>query len=904
MRKDERARASHLFGYIALLNEAGRKAEGAELLRREVESSRDPNFLERARGELSAIDDTAGERLALKKLTEVSPSPRSLISYRLQLAESYRAAGETAAAATVLAELRTRYPTNYGVLSEAANFYWRMGQRAEAVGVLRDGMTRGRGRFHYIFARKLAARELDLNHTVEAERVLRALHDENKLNTEVCHELARLYIRTGQRAELHEVFQATLAAIKDQDLEVKELQAQVADLRAQMIEAFTRLKDYRAAVEQHIEIINRDPDDEANVDAALAYVKRYGGADTLLAYYQKTAQQAYKNYRWNVVLARIHEAAHDYGAAAADYRAALENQPEMLELHAALADACKQGKDYDGALAALARAAELSNDDPQYVRQTVALLEQLGRKREADIARQKLPPAPQPILRTTADQFAEAARLRHGEQDKSVAAYRQAFDSFTAAPYQTTLRAEDINSYVRAVRAEETLDQIATRLWQLRARFSADADGSDEKLALKARERLQVLDGALPEALGAWAGERGTGDELAALWRDWQTRADETLQRGHDPHGTLALLQNLSRRAGFDPLAERILRAQKDAAFTTGNTTEYHARMRALVDLYNAAGAYDQIVELLDAEQARDAARGDFNYQPLIADYARATGDRTRELTALRAYYEQTGNKRPADQPLTSDELITRYFAALLEGGAAGRAELRQRIKRPDAHHVQLINFLLAAHEGALAHEAITRAPLALAWQLARNAEASLALAEYDADREQYFVAALQFKPIGELVAARPDASRQLVGDDWFNLAARYGQWLYQTNQPAQRAQSRALLPAQIENRPHDADAQAQLGRWYLAQHDAEQARAHLQLALAARADDRALKADLGTVYFMLGDHERAHAVWQQIIAGDDVTQRCPRALLAHARRARACRGSARAVVAYLSCAA
>ena len=46
-----------------------------------------------------------------------------------------------------------------------------------------------------------------------------------------------------------------------------------------MIEAFTRLKDYDSAVEQHIEIINRDPDDAENTENAIAYVKRYGGGE-------------------------------------------------------------------------------------------------------------------------------------------------------------------------------------------------------------------------------------------------------------------------------------------------------------------------------------------------------------------------------------------------------------------------------------------------------------------------------------------------------------------------------------------------------------------------------------------------------------------------------------------------
>src|SRR5713226_2276607 len=115
------------------------------------------------------------------------------------------------------------------------------------------------------------------------------------------------------------------------------------------------------------------------------------GADTLLNYYQRTARQAYKNYRWNVVLARIFEAKGDLTNAAQQYHAALDNQPEMLELYDALAGVCTRAKDYDAALASLNKAAELSNDDPQYIKRIVEVLEKAGRHREAEIARQKLP---------------------------------------------------------------------------------------------------------------------------------------------------------------------------------------------------------------------------------------------------------------------------------------------------------------------------------------------------------------------------------------------------------------------------------------------------------------------------------------------------------------------------------
>src|SRR3954452_12657792 len=135
-------------------------------------------------------------------------------------------------------------------------------------------MQRGIGRFHYQFGRKLAARYVDMQKFSAAQAVLEKLNYEDRLNTEVFHELAKVYVRTGNQQQLRTTFGATIAAIKKQDIDVREMRSQVASLRKEIIAAFTLLKDYSSAIEQHIEIINRDPDDEEHVDDAISYVRR------------------------------------------------------------------------------------------------------------------------------------------------------------------------------------------------------------------------------------------------------------------------------------------------------------------------------------------------------------------------------------------------------------------------------------------------------------------------------------------------------------------------------------------------------------------------------------------------------------------------------------------------------
>ena len=131
---------------------------------------------------------------------------------------------------------------------------------------------------------------------------------------------------------------------------------------------------------------------------------------------------------------------------------------------------------------------------------------------------------------------------------------------------------------------------------------------------------------------------------------------------------------------------------------------------------------------------------------------------------------------------------------------------------------------------------------------------------------ENYFTAALKFESIGQLIKQQPDTKLQLVGDEWYRLAQTYGRWLYSSTNAEQRLKSRVLLPARMENRPHDIDEQARLGRWYLERKDLDPAIEHLALAHESEPENKKIIADLGSAFFLRGDKQRAHQLWETII--------------------------------------
>ena len=851
---------SFVLDYADFLDRAKRWPDASRLLRDELAHSNSQDFLRGARSRFEDHNEVMGQVAALQRLIATATARRTEISYRLRLADVYSKNNERDRAAAVLRTLIQKYPTNYGVLTESAEFYWRLGLRSSSLAILQSGMQRGLGRFHYQFGRKLAARHVDMQNYSAAQVVLEKLNSEDRLNSEVFHELAKVYVRTGNQQQLRAAFNANIEAIRKQDLDVREIRSQVAGLRKEMIEAFTLLKDYSAAVEQHIEIINRDPDDEEQVDEAINYVRRFGGGDTLVNYYQRVAREAYKNYRWNVVLARIYDAKGDWANAARQYHMALDNQPEMTELYDSLADVYTHAKDYDSAISTLRKAQELSNDDPQYIKQLVVLLEKAGRRQEAEAEGRKLPPEETKKL-SISDQFAEAARQRGTNLKTAVENYRSAFNAFAADPFKNELKASDIVGYVQTVRAEDHLDQIMLRLWELRGRLTAEAAGKDATHAGKAKELRATLDGAIVEAVGGVAAERATSDELTPLFKFIKEQI--ALNRDGD---TLALMRNLSRRAGFGSIEEEVLISFKERDYAARDWPSYQAHLRAIIDLYDERGAYQAILNLLEAEHARDPHAVDFDFASLIAINARLLGDGERELQALRENYQKPVQTQFAT---SSDPLIERYFEVLW---TSGRGELLSCAQHATPHQLQLIAFLLRHEDKELAHVAIESSPLTSVWKSSRNAEASLALNELDEGGEQYFSAALNFRPIGELVKQTPNTKEQLVGDDWFQLAQKYGRWLYLAGRPEQRLKSRSLLPAMIENRPAGSDEQARLGRWYLEQKDFTHAKEHLILAHDAKPDDKSILADLGSAFFLSGDTRRANELWDEIIAGSDST--------------------------------
>lgn len=828
--------------YAEFLARIKQTEKSEAVLSQPIARSADVDFLTSARNFYQSENNKGGEQIVLQRLAEVSNNPRWIIGFRLQLAESYEESKNREAAKIVLDELIQKFPTNYGVLMESVSFYKRLGFETQAVSVLQTALPQSRGNYRTNLAQKLAKLLIQTNQLETAERILTGLHAENKTDTDIFRELAAVRVRTGKADLLRESFDETVRALKQTKASPAELDEKIADLRVSMIDAFTRLKDFRSAIEQHIEIINREPENEQLTENAIRYVKRYGGADVLLDYYRKLSTEAFKNYRWNVVLARIYEANNDAENAVKNYQAAIVNQPEMVKLYLAIAEIETKRMNFDQALKNLDTILELTNDEPIYVKKKIEVLKKAGRTTEIAAEIAKLPAETE--KKVTENEFVEARNTAYAEKAKAREIYRQAFAKLLENPLRENLSSADISGYVQSVREEEPLDSINERLWNLRGKLVEIANKDNSTDAGEARKRLSILDGAIPESIGNTAKNFATDEELAALHEDLRNRIEKYFS-SIDQHQTLSLAQNLSVRAGFGDLEETILRKKLEINAASADKKVY---LQNLVNFYNERGAYQKTFDVLEKYASDDL--------PLKAETARLTGNREKELDALRSIY-----RKPSDKfSVTNDENVARFLKILF---AENRDELKSLSEISSAFQLQLINFLLAKGERELAHRAIENSNFSNAWKASRHAETSLALREFEETFECYFCQALQLESIGEMVKQSPAKQRILINDDWFRLTREYGEWLYEKKEKT--VSPAKFLPAMTENLPNDAQQQVKLGEFYLQKGDYKNAIEHLRLANESDASDEELQILRGAAYHLAGRKAEAEKIWSEL---------------------------------------
>ncbi|MBI4869159.1 MAG: hypothetical protein HY816_19640 [Candidatus Wallbacteria bacterium] len=814
---------------------------------------RDIDLLETIGNYFETTGHSEGCERALAKLLEVSGGDRE---YRLRLAAVLEQRGRAAEARSVLEEGvelgRRAEGAGDGpaqavtALLDLAAFYERASQFDQECAVLADAERIARGDRRRELRRRLGRRLLERGKEEEARGVFESILRDDPLEAASFEELASLSMKSNDAKALTTLYAGAIEAVRKSKLEPPERKARSLRLRAGLARRLSKLGRHVEAVDQWIEAINREPLEESTLTEAFDAAAAGSVSQRLESYYANTAAKSHKDYRYNVVLARIMARGRRFEEAAAQYAKAIVNEPHRSELRLARAEALIEAARYRDAAEEFRALYRLDNRNTGWLEKVALMFARAG---DMQRARAEL-----------------AAFVALGVQDAATRlAAARVYDAWGQAP--------------------EAVDEARAALER-------------ERGAWKSRDLSGFLMGDALAVLARWSGP------AAALEAALEVRsAFEALRAGSGPNhvqrarleaGAQSMerfvasrLPELAGRFATAPGAERLASLALSAARSDAGLTPHLLRFTETARLFELqcqllqlAASQPPVPGSDPAEALRQllASRLD---RPAEAGWIRqtllppATGGRRAALLLRLAILGRLGDDPAAERSALEELISYRHQGASFHHGTAVEAAYLDSVRRsPDSSSVFTrlsaeptlfrINWFLRAglHEHALA--SISAMPKEPVW-----CDAKSLLTLLDAGRRGVEVTALFARLLGPLdlrtaLGHRPDATRTLIGAPWFHYALRRADHALASGD---NATADAFAWSTVEEHPLDAARQLELGEWLLARKKADAATARFQAALELSPGHSRAADGLARALSAAGKKGEARATWTRLIA-------------------------------------
>ncbi|HZS47011.1 MAG TPA: tetratricopeptide repeat protein [Blastocatellia bacterium] len=907
--------------YAGYLQDTNRSEEAYTLLRNEVARRTDIAFLESARDVFHANQLTTDEQKVIARLIDSSRDVREQLQYRLQMAAFFEATGKPADAAQTFDKIVTDFPTNLGVIQEATSYYSRAGLIDKSIGLYKDAVGRAQGQYKRDFILGLADRQVSANKLADAEATLRGLYAQDPLDTDTFGRLVKVLGDENKNDALVELYKTGLENIKNADLDHDTATQRLRELRLGMVETLARLQRPSEAVDQYIEAINRQPEDSDLLNNAVAFSERNNQLDRLVKYYQDTSQKSFKDYRWNIVLARIAEYRGDNTTAAAQYKNAVLNEPQRLDFHSVLADSLIRTGQLDDAIAELHKAHDLDSGNPDWLTRIAMIQVQQGKRADAVATLRTAMKSSKNTLAATI--FIYADKLKQwGLSKEALDFYNEGLTRYLKDPYQQSLDGKTLASFIEASLKNESPVATANRLESLNKTLQEQINKESNYEKYKIESAQRIVAESIEQVFAKDVAAYGNPEEIRPLADYYKRQIAGYNDYSDDSQKQLRHFATIGHNALLPDVEENSLIRLKDASYTvyknggnagsnnaTAQTTpapatttprrgrqaatpapvqptsytveaqHYYMELRRLLSFYDSRASFDKGAQLLEAVYQQDPIKDKFNYFEEIAWRYEMLGQPDREMAALRQYY----NSRAGDLTSNNDAAIERYLELLyntshveskpISTNAASRTasdELRQIASKFNPYQLQVINFFIDHGEEALAQEAITHTNLSAAWVASRSAQVALYFKDQSSKAEGYFRVALDIKTIGDFIKNPKSATDGLSQHDWLWTARSYGMWLGLNDKRSNEVHR--YITGLIERRPHDPGAQLQLASYYLGAKQTKRAADHATLAQEMAPNDTRVLAVKGSILFADGKQNDALALWNSIPARKGAT--------------------------------
>ena len=601
------------------------------------------------------------------------------IRLRLALARYYESKPDVPAARAVIEDVLRANPAILGVVRAATDFYWRNHLPEQAVDTLAAAARSSNAVFRKQFTFEAAQKAADSAKYARARELLAELLAAEPFDADYLAAMAGTYARAGEYQQLRDFYAARIADLSRAPIPAAERNQRVAGLRRGLIPALERLKDYAAAVDQYIEIVNRYPEDEDLVKDAALFAVRHGLQPRLAGYYVKATAESPKDVRLHVALARLETQFEDYPAAVSAYDRAIAVRPDRLDLRIAQAQLQEKLTRFDQAIEAYRNLYALSYRDPQWLLKVAELLARERRPAEAVKAVEEASIEGRPAK---PELFFQAAATLEKWGLLQEAATFAARGVELAGPRLLIDQGEGAELYARVMTRLRRHEEAYRRL------YSAQQAG----MRLPQREAVPQLADLALRQIGQAANTFFTPEEkvsLAAFLEKARAAAS------NPPVWNDSLLQ-LAQLAG---LKEREIRWRSESLLAEPDGPAAEQQLSRIVELEKARMQFADLGSLLERYwKVKSDHMGQLNLLAQAAQAYATAGDAENEFRVLSQYPESIDLGRYLEMLRTRDpdrrlswRLAARRACNLLSSPATrvrasrGVARRRRRKRRLDA---------------------------------------------------------------------------------------------------------------------------------------------------------------------------------------------------------------------------
>jgi tetratricopeptide (TPR) repeat protein len=858
------AKPTEVLNYGAYLGRIDQREKKTSLYRKHLARFTEADFLTSVSDYFSGMGLTEDAEAALVKLADSSGRATDVL---VRLLGFYESSDNKSGALSICAELLKANgpgsPRRQEILYRVAGTFHDNKKTEKALQAYKELVELAKGTQGDRRLFRYGEYALSIGNEKLGAKVLTELATRRPDNTQYLGALAAFYSKGERQADLVDLYTNAITNTRKADLTGRAKRDLIEKHRRRLIQALTAMGRTFEAVDQYIEILNRVAPDETIFDEVYRYAQAQEQLKRLLEYYEKLAEEAHKDYRWQLILGDIYDRGGDAERAALQYEKTIRNEPQRLVLYDRLAESRKRAGDLEGAFSALERRYELSGS-----------VEDLRRMAEAAFAAGKRDRAVTLLLSVVEDEKTPRWRLfevahvfeNNREVEQANRLLDRALKAFRADPVKEDLSSDQLDAIVRMTAADQGFPAAWNLLVEVRKELQGKSAKAGGMIEYRLKQQLATVEQALKHDLARRLFETGSPSERAAVSDQAKKQVDIEVTRSlvssnrrQELDRRVAFFETLGKNAGLPELVLAAKQAKAEAyayyASDKYNRHKYVAAVRNLVQELRRQGDPAGAVAALKTHDYSSWEAQAYDYHKRTARQAFFAGNKTTEAAALARLYDL--GKQDSFNTDTPERL--RHLERLLNLDRPALNALAEKTRRPGP----FVLFTTHRKEKELALKALkTRFRKSVSWRLRREIQVLEYLGDAEGAKERYEPLLGLPRTIDSHQQGPYDEYAELTEGRWYEWAIRYGR-LVSKSDPSE---SDAFLPAGVEEKPKNGSAYMALAENYADAGRKNEAIANIERAKFLTQNAPSIIALAGDLYLKMGDKPQAKKEYEKLI--------------------------------------